>query len=744
MESTGTPTTTRTLGLFGATGVGVGAIVGGGILALAGVAFATSGPAAILAFALNGCIALLTALSFAEMASKFPESGGTYTFAKKVLSVEASFGVGWVVWFASIVAGVLYALGFAHFFTLMVSDIWTGIAGSAPVWIREGITVKGLAAATTLILAAELARRTGGGGHFANIGKLVVFSILILAGLVAVARGEGGTISSSMRPFFSDGITGLVQAMGYTFIALQGFDLIAAVAGEVDKPERNVPRAMVMSLGIALIVYIPLLFVIVVAGVAEGGSIRELAASDPEGIVAVAAREFMGTFGYWLVVVAAVLSMYSALHANLFAASRIAQSMAEDRTLPALIGRVHQQRGTPRVAIAATAGLIIAIVLSVPDVATAGAASSLIFLVTFGLAHFISILIRQRSTRRPPPFLTPWFPAIPVVGGLACVALAMFQGFAVPSAGTIALIWLSVGTLMFLGLFAHRARVKGTVSEALNPELVTLRGRTPLVLVPIANPHNSKAMVALSDAIVPGHVGRVLLHTIVNAPSDWDPEQDGEPIRQAQIVLGELLRACEHVGVRAETLVTVADDPMNEIARVATLHRCESVLLGLSEIGAEQRNERMERLLSELDTDVVVFRSTPQWDPTSARKIVVPIGGKGGHDHLRAMLLGSLSRTAEREVTFIRVLPSASADDDIRRARRELKRLAADEVRHHSNVVVVQSDEPLQTIVDHISEADLAILGVQRLSRRHKLFGGFVRQVAQQTDRPLIVVSRSG
>ncbi|PLX82256.1 MAG: hypothetical protein C0617_14085 [Desulfuromonas sp.] len=78
----------RTIGLMGATGVGIGAIVGGGILALAGVAFATAGPAAIVAFALNGVIALLTALSFAEMAKAFPESGGTYTFAKKVLSVR--------------------------------------------------------------------------------------------------------------------------------------------------------------------------------------------------------------------------------------------------------------------------------------------------------------------------------------------------------------------------------------------------------------------------------------------------------------------------------------------------------------------------------------------------------------------------------------------------------------------------------------------------------------------------------
>src|SRR5262245_59291755 len=100
----------RSLGLIGASLGGVGAIVGGGILVLAGVAFRATGPSAVLAFLLNGVIALLTALSFAEMSTAFPESGGPYLFAKRVLSVRAAFGVGWILWFAYIVAGVLYAL----------------------------------------------------------------------------------------------------------------------------------------------------------------------------------------------------------------------------------------------------------------------------------------------------------------------------------------------------------------------------------------------------------------------------------------------------------------------------------------------------------------------------------------------------------------------------------------------------------------------------------------------------------
>ena len=127
----------RHIGLFGATAIGVGAIVGGGILALAGVAFRTAGPAALLAFVLNGGIAFLTAASFAELAVRFPQSGGTYNYAKHVLSIEVAFVVGWVVWFASIVAGVLYALGFAVFAAEGATRLLTGL-GWDVAWLSRG------------------------------------------------------------------------------------------------------------------------------------------------------------------------------------------------------------------------------------------------------------------------------------------------------------------------------------------------------------------------------------------------------------------------------------------------------------------------------------------------------------------------------------------------------------------------------------------------------------------------------
>jgi amino acid transporter len=139
-----------------------------------------------LAFALNGAVALITALSFAEMSSMFPESGGAYTFAKKVLTVRAAFVVGWVLWFAYIVAGVLYALGFAEYSVLAIGQLWSAGGGEPPSWLHQRSAVLALAVLATAAYSLALVRKSEGGGQWESIGKLVVFAVLLLAGFWAL------------------------------------------------------------------------------------------------------------------------------------------------------------------------------------------------------------------------------------------------------------------------------------------------------------------------------------------------------------------------------------------------------------------------------------------------------------------------------------------------------------------------------------------------------------------------------
>jgi len=733
----------RNIGLLGATGVGVGAIVGGGILALSGVAFASTGPGAILAFALNGGIAFLTALSFAELAAAFPRSGGTYAYAKRALSVEAAFGVGWVVWFASIVAAVLYAKGLGAFLGVVLATGLPLLGITSPELLTGRVGGTGLALVATVLYALGLTRSAKGGGNIANVVKVGVFAVLIVGGLLALLRADPQVVLQRLRPVFPNGALGLVQAMGYTFIALQGFDLVAAVAGQVRDPERNLPRAMLGSLGLALLIYLPLLFVVATVGVDDRG-VSALAAENPETLVAEASRRFLGQAGYWLVLLAGVFSFASALQSNLFAASRVAQAMALDRALPHPISLESSRWGTPIPAIFLTTFLVLVTLVILPDVAAAGAASSLIFLVTFALAHGIAILARRRR-RTPPPFRVPFFPAVPVTGGVLCGVLALFQGVAVPEAGVIAVSWLVAGLLLFLAVFGARARIADASDEARDPETLRLRGRSPLVLVPIANPASAPGLVSVAHALAPKDIGRVLLLVVAVRKEGWNPEEGESALAGTLDVVRKALAASLAAGHRPSALTTVAPQPWEEIARVARTHRCAAILLGLSDLVEGAAAAPLEDLTSRVDCDVVVLRAPHGFDLDRVDRVLVPVGGKGFHGSLRARLLGSLFRTAPREATFLRVVPMSRPEQELPRIRRELAKEARDEgLPGRARAVVERSDSVLETVARHADEHDLIVLGMQILKGRKRVFGDFALGIARRTSCPMLLISRRG
>jgi APA family basic amino acid/polyamine antiporter len=721
----------RHIGLFGATTLGVGAIVGGGILALAGVAFATAGPAAIIAFALNGGIALLTAHSFASLARRFPESGGVYTYAKKVLSIEVAFGVGWVVWFASIVAGVLYALGFSAF---AAEGLGRGLPllGLSTEWLRSPATRVLIALVAVALYAFSLIRRTSSGKDAATIGKVVVFLVLLAGGAIAWLRGDPSELMGRLSPFSPSGSLGVLQAMGYTFIALQGFDLIAAVGGEVREPGDTIPRAMYLSLGIALAIYIPFLFLLETVGAEPGVAISATAAVNPEGFVAEAAERYIGRTGYWLVIGAGVLSMLSALRANMLGASRVAYAMARDRTLPRRIGEIRGSSGSPAIAVGLTSIMVAGIAVAVANVAAAGAASSLIFLLAFAIVHGAAILASHRSADGAS--ILP-----PVVGLALCVGLAGFQAFAVPEAGGVIGWWLLIGGILYLTIFAPGARLADASAEARDPDLARLRGRSPLVLVPIANPDSAASLVDVASTLRTPGTGRVLLLSVIKPASE-----SGTGPRQmvAPEVLGESIERSFARGLTAESLFTIANEPWREIARVADVHDCETVLLGLPDLDSDTIGRRLEELLGRLDVDTVILRAPRRWSLEEARRVLVPIAGGRDQSHLRARLLSSLARTGDRSITFFHTIPSSASAEFAAKAERELQSLARDESAGVYDIAVERSDDPAEAILRRLETSDLLVMGTQRRDRAGPQLGTIPIAIARRSQTPLILINR--
>lgn len=727
--------TLRTLSTRDATLIGLGAIVGGGILALGGHAMARVGPAVLLVFAINGFFALLTAGSFAELATRFPVGGGAYAYARKIVSVQAAFGVGWVLWFAYIVAGVLYALGFGVFACSLLRELVGPTTAEA--LLSDARLPAGLGLAAIGGYTLQLRRSGASGGQPATWGKLLFFAVLIVLGLVRIPSLGSDHVVQALSGTFSAPFGTLLGAMGLTFIALQGFDAIATVADTVRDPSRALPRAMIGSVALALAFYLPLLWITVVAGAPAGGRIAELATAGPDTVMATAARNYAGAAGFWLVTVAAIMAMLSALGANLLAATQVARTMAADRTLPRQLAATDPRYGTPTAALHATAVAMAAVLLIVPDLESAGASASLIFLLTFAAVNVMAWLARRRLPPLADAFVLPLFPALHVLAGGACAVLLLSQLVGDPGAAGITVLWLAVGGLLYSALFAGRAEAADAFAEANDPRLLQARGRSSLVLVPVANPDQAAALVELATVVAPPGSGEVLLLTVVRGCTEAAIDGGQDVLRRA------LLRSADG-GRMPQALTVFGDKPAEQILRVGRQHGCGSVVLGLSQLGRSDAASPLAEVVAKTRTDVVVLRAPPDYRVSEARRILVPIAGRSTHDELRARLLGALQRTGEREVTFLRVLgPGASAEVE-RDARRQLEHIADDEAPGRSQIEVLQAPNFLDVLEARSADTDLLILGMLRIGRRGRGFGEISLEIARRTRCGAVFIGRRG
>lgn len=729
------PGPVRRLNLAGATLVGVGAMVGAGIFVLCGVAVERAGPAALAAFTLNGVLSLITAYSFAELSSAFPESGGSYVFARKVFPIGGAFAAGWVLWLAYIAACALYSLGFASF-------VAYGLQATV------GITMSGwfgpvTACVTAAVALGILAKKGAGAGNWISVAKLAAFLILIVAGLAVLAARPSGTVTRSLTPFFGQGVTGIFVAMGFTFIALEGFEIISAIGEEVKAPEKTIPRAMFLSIGITMVVYTGLLFVVLTVGGEPGGApAYETVGKSGDSAVAVAASNYLGPIGGLIVIVAGLLSTFSALSATLLAASRVSFSMARDRALHRSLALLGGESKSPQVALFVSTGLVMVVILVTGNVEVTGAAASLIFLISFGLTNAAGLLVRLRAGTLA-TFRAPFYPALPIIGITACLGLAVFQAIVVPVASAVIAVWILIGAVLYRVSFGARARTVAARAEAWDSELVKLRGRTPIVLVPMANPDRAEPLLRFAYALATPGRGRVRALTIGRFNPETDSAEDGElAYRRAESVVSYAVSTACRMGKSFEGAVLLAPEVTDAIARVAAELHPETVLVGMANMGEAGGMDLLSEILARTTADVVVLNALPAWSLDGVTRILVPVAGGTPHDPLRARLIGSLMRHGKRSVRLLRILRKG---EDRATAERELHRRAEDLGVPQGDCCVEADDgqDPIAIIERHSAEADLMLMGFGTRSGRRRLIGGFALRVVAASKCPVVALAEA-
>ncbi len=453
------------LGLLDATMVGIGAMIGAGIFVLTGLAADISGPAALLVFALNGGVTTFTALSYAELASAIPKNGGGYAYIRETFSDPVAFVMGWTRWFTYTAAGALYALGFSSNFVEFAHLYWQGLPAGSTWHVIYAL----LAVVSFIALNAISTEASGGAETLITLLKIAILAVFIVFGISAVSSatffGTQPGATPTLSDFFSQGAIKVLPAMGLTFIAFQGYDLIATVTEEVENPRKNIPRAIFISLGVTVLIY--LLVVGVSLGTLGAGRLGEAG----EKAVVEAAISFMpdvalfgASIGAALIAFGAVFSTISALNAVVIGSSRVAFAMGRERQLPRRIGRIHHQYGTPFAALMAS-GVLMLIATVVAPISLVGNLASLFSLLGFIVVNLAVIKLRRTQPNLSRPFEIPYYPIPPVLGILLNVLLGLFIS---PLTWGVAIGWLVFGGLIYVGLNPGSVGIGETTDEPLD------------------------------------------------------------------------------------------------------------------------------------------------------------------------------------------------------------------------------------------------------------------------------------
>ena len=354
----------RSIGLIGAISIGIGGMVGGGIFAVLGVAAESAGGATPLAFLFAGGIAGLTAYSYAKLSVAHQSAGGTVAIVDSVFGVSDVTGsLNVVLWAGYIATTALYATAFGNY----AASLLPGGAGGGGLVVRALILI-GVALPWIINLtnAGLIARSEG----VVVAVKMTILLVVVAAGVPTVS-GQRLAVSTWPSPL------GIVGAGMLIFVAYEGFELIANSSADILRPERNLPRAFGLSVGIVVILYLAISAVVV--GSMSPEEIRKAA----DFALAQAASASLGRFGFVLVGLSAVLATFSAINATLFGSARLSYTLASEGELPGLLEKSTWNEPIG-LHITALMGLAIAIALPLEAISSL---SSAIFLIVFAVVN---------------------------------------------------------------------------------------------------------------------------------------------------------------------------------------------------------------------------------------------------------------------------------------------------------------------------------------------------------------------
>ena len=430
----------ESIGFGSVVSIGVGGMVGGGIFAVLGFAVQLAHGATPIAFTLAGAVALVTSYSYTKLSVRYPSRGGTVEFLNRAFGPGmVTGGLNVLLWLSYVVMLSLYASAFGSYGAAFFPDEVHGMAKhgliSGIVLLLTGVNVMG-------------ARIVGEYEEWIVGFKISILVLFIAIGLVSVDlhRLQLSTWSSPVQ---------LVGGGMIIFLAYEGFELIANTADEVRDPKKTLPRAFYASVGFVMVLYV------LVSVVTVGNLPIDQIVAAKDYALAAAARPFLGTFGFTLIAVAALLSTASAINATLYGTSRISYIIAKEGELPRILEKKIWRRPVEGLFITSVLTLIVANFFDLSSISMMGSGG---FLIIFAAVNGANVLLRRATEARG------WIAGSGVVVcGLALLVLIWQTVIEAPRR-----LWVLV--LLVVASFAVEAVYRKVTGRRIAPDLTRVDG----------------------------------------------------------------------------------------------------------------------------------------------------------------------------------------------------------------------------------------------------------------------------
>jgi APA family basic amino acid/polyamine antiporter len=445
------PRLKRTLGPWGLTALGIGAVIGGGIFVITGQAAADhAGPAVILAFVIAAVCCSFTALCYAEFATLIPMSGSSYSYAYATLGELVAWFIGWNMVLEYGVSASAVAVSWTGYFTSLLEHFGVVLPPAltnAPLAFQDNrlvitgalFNLPAVAIVLALTWLCYIGIRESSG---ANIAMVVLKIGLIV---IVIAAGWHYVNPELWHPFIPEsqggdkyGWSGVLRAAAMVFFAYIGFEATSTAAQEAKNPQRDLPIGTIASLAICTVLYIGMAAVL--TGLLP---FDKLGTTEPV-VTAVKAHAELG----WLRIIVelgALIGLSSVVLVMIIAQPRIFMIMGHDGLLPPVFAKIHPRYCTPHINTVIT-GIGIALLAAVFPLDVLGDLVSMGTLIAFCAVCIGVLVLRRTRPELPRTFRVPWAPFVCTAGIASCLLLLSTMSW---YNWTLLVVWTVIGLVIY-------------------------------------------------------------------------------------------------------------------------------------------------------------------------------------------------------------------------------------------------------------------------------------------------------